>query len=58
MKKKWQCTVCGEEFLSKKKLITHLEEEISMAHEEAMNAEDDAMEAREQLNELLKKVKK
>ena len=52
-----KCCVCEEVFSSKKTLISHLEEEISIAHEEAMNAEDDAMEAREQLNELLKKVK-
>ncbi len=36
---KYVCILCDEKFGSKKSLISHLEDEIDMAQEEAMNAE-------------------
>ena len=52
MKKKYVCEYCDEEFSSKKKFISHLEEELEYCREEAMNAEEDVIELEEKIQEL------
>lgn len=55
---KFECEFCGDVFTRKKEYIKHLEEELAMAHEEAINAEDDALQIEEEIEKLKGSEKK
>ena len=52
---KWECEYCDKMFKTKKEFIKHLEEELEIAREEALAAEDDAEDISDKLNELKQK---
>ena len=54
MREKYECEFCGDKFTIKKEYLNHLEFELSMSHEEAINAEDDALQIEEEIENLKK----
>ena len=46
------CMLCEEIFSSKKKMVSHLEDELEWAREAVINAEDNIDEVQNQLKDL------